>query len=836
MDRGAKSKEEQLSFSTPTSQVMSNAMPTTVGEIMASLLLDLRHAVRLLGRSPWFAALASMILALGIGLNTALFSMVNAVMFRPLPFAEPDRLVEIWGFDATRDGMRVPEPIFHELRARSRTVRSFMVHGPAGATLRTDDGPVHVTGARVSASFNAVLGVAPAVGRSFVADDDRVDSPSVLLVSHDFAQRYLGTDSAAVGRVVQLDSTVYTVVGVMPHGFRDTFNAFRGSPVSVNFWTPRVSPAIRELESTSGYEITARLHDGVTVDEARRELGAIAASVPEERWGPDGRRLGVRAMLQEVVGQSARTLQLASVGVALVLAIICANLSLLMLARSDARQREFATRKALGATTAVLARLALAESALLTVSGGALGVVLAHWFLPTLLSMAPAEIPRIAQSSIDLRVTMVSALLALVTAIAFGLVPAMRLSRASVSEVLGRTSSRIGGGRGAFRGFLVGAQVTGAVLLCILAGLVGRTFLTLNPSDPGFSPTSLVTYLVTLDPRVYRDPVDRGRRFEELTVRVAAAPGVDDAGFAENMPFGSDDLSTLIRPASVPGTEIPGERRAISPNVLDLLGMPLIRGRNLTDQDDRGSPRVAIVNETLARRMGGSVVGARIQVGRAETAPVYDIVGVVRDARSSGETTEIRNEVYVPARQAPPQFAYLIMRSDLDPVSLTQLVQRELRAAAPASPLTPTRVATTLRSDMSRALARPRFLAFLSAAFSVTALVLSALGVFGVVAYTVVQRRHELGIRAALGAGPRSLMTATLGAALIPCGIGIVTGLVLASSLTRFVASALHGVTPLDVPTFAGAAGLLAFACVVAAIIPARAVVSLDPMNALRKD
>jgi len=802
---------------------------------MTTPLLDLRFASRLLRRSPWFASLAVMILALGIGLNTALFSMVDAVLFRALPFGGPDRLVEIWGFDASRDGMRVPGSILDAIRARSTTAHAFMVHGPARGVLQTNDGPVEVFGARVSASFANVFAVAPVIGRSFVDDDDRADAPAVVLVSHAFWQRFLGGDSAAVGRVVQLDSILYTVTGVMPREFRDSFNNFRRGERET-FWTTRVTANARQLESTSGYEITARLRPGVSVDKARRELSTIAATVSVERWGPDGRRLGLRGLKDEIVGDSARALQLTLAAVILVLAIVCANLALLMLARSDRREREFATRKALGASAASLLQLAMAESLLLALAGGSLGIALSFWLLPLLLSLAPTEIPRIAESTIDGRVLITSAVTAIATAIAFGLVPALRLTRSSVAETLNRTSSRLSGG-GRLRGILVAAQVSGAVVLCVLAGLVGRTFLTLLPSDPGFSPGSVATYLLGLDARAYPDPADRQLRMENIATRITSVPGVSDVAIAENVPFGSDDFVTVVRAADVAGDSLPGERRAVSPNFFALLGMPVLRGRAFSQSDGAGTPRVAVVNQTLARKLGGSdVLGRRVQVGRSRTAPVYEIVGVARDARSSGASSEILNEVYVPARQAPAAADYLVIRSDLGTGQLTDLIRREIRAAAPATPLRPGRMATSLKQEMSRSFARPRFLATLSAAFSATALLLSALGVFGLVAYSVSQRQQELGIRAAMGARPRDLVVTTLGTVITPCVIGLGAGLLLAAYLTRFVSAELHGVASMDAPTFAGAAALLLLVCATAAAIPTRRAAVMDPMRVLRHD
>ena len=800
---------------------------------MTGLLLDIRSAFRTLARSPWFAALAVATLALGIGGTTALFSLVDSVVLRTLPFKDPDRLVEIFGEQGARTSMRVPGAIVEALRERSATIEAIAIHGPTSGVLRARDGAVDVRGDRVSAEFVEVMGIAPLAGRGFLPDEERPGAPAVMLVSFDFWQQHLGGDKEAVGRTVFLDATPFTVVGIMPRRFR---TQFRGP--NSEYWTPSISERMRQFEREEGYELIARLAPRVTVEASRREAQTIAAGVKVQTWTSGGRVLGMHRIKDEILRDSAYALQLLLAAVAVVLTIACANLAQLLLARSDRRVNEFAIRKALGARSVRLFRLALLESLMLSAAGGVGGVVLAGWLVPAILTLAPSDIPRLSDAAIDGRVLVMAVGLSLLTGCAFGLAPALRLSRLSVVDAMKRRDTPR---RARFRSALVVAQVGASVALFALAGLLGQTFLTLLPSHPGFEARSRTVFGVVVRPNLFPTPAERLQRIQELVRRLEALPGVSGVGLASNIPFSSDHLDTPVRGVDDPGgsddSAVPrADVRAVSANLFDLLEMPLVRGRAFTSADGAASPRVAIVNQRLAHRLapGGNVLGRTVQIGSAAAAPAYQIVGVVTDARSLGTSVDILNEVYVPYAQRMPTITYLILSSPLDSGALTASIRKEIHSVMPELPLRGDQRARPMEELVRRELAGPRFSATLMSAFSATALLLAAIGLFGLVAYSVSQRRRELGIRAALGARPRDLVMTTMRSAVTLTAIGIASGLMAGAYLTRFVESQLYAIRPLDLPTFGGAAIVMLIAAGLAAYVPARRAVRADPMTALR--
>jgi predicted permease len=800
---------------------------------MTNVVSDLRLAARTLWRSPLFFALAVVTLAVGIGGTTALFSLVDAVLLRPLPFTEPERLVEIWGRDDTRTGMRVPGVMLSALRERSRTLQAIGTHDPMGAVLRTADGAVEIIGEAVSANFVDVFGVAPLYGRGFLADEERPGSSAVLLVSYAFWQQHLGGDSAAVGRTIYFDTVPYTVIGIMPPTFRTNFLNSRAQ-----FWTPFAGSRSRERERELGYEVVARLYPGVSVEQSRREIEAVTATVVAEDFRKAGRRLGLVPLKEEVVGNRAYALMLLMAAVGLVLAIACANLAQLLLARSDSRLTEFATRKAMGAGSFQLFRLALSESVLLSAAGGVAGIVLAYWLVPLMIALAPSAVPRLADATVDLRVMMTALAITLLTGCAFGMAPAVRLSRLSVVQAMKPTGGSASKQRARFRSVLVVMQVASAVTLVALAGLVVRTFVTLLPSAPGFATASRAAFIFNI-PQTYPDPADRRRRIDDLLERVQAVPGIAAAAFASSIPFDDDEPRRLPirRPEDVEpvnDSTLRATSRAVSLNALELLEIPLMRGRSFAATDGAEAPPVAIVNDTLARRLGGDVVGQSVRLGATPTSPVFQIVGVVADTRWWGTSVERLNEVYTPLAQHRPQFGCVVVQSPLEIATLSKAIRASFYAAFPGAPLRADQQAVALDEMIDRSLAGPRFGATLMGAFSLTALGLAVIGLFGLVAYSVSQRRQELGIRTALGARPVHLIATALRTAIGLTATGIVLGIAVGTYLTRFVETQLYSVEPLVARTFAGAAIIMLAAGAVAAYIPARSVVRNDPMAALR--
>jgi putative ABC transport system permease protein len=813
---------------------------------MTNVLADLRFAARTLWRSPWFTALVVTTLAVGIGATTALFSLVDAVLLRPLPFKEPHQLVEIWSRTDQSTGGRVPGAILDALRTHATTLQLIGTHDPSGGVITRDDGPIDVRGEAVSGNFLDVFGVAPLAGRAFMADDARDGAPPVMLVSHSFWQQYLGGDPDALGRIVYLDERAsvdqptvpYTVVGIMPPDFRTLFSDARPF-----FWTPYAGNRSRPRERERGYEIVARLVPGVTVEDARREIEAIASALYPEQWRKEGRRIGLTSLRDEVVGDRAYALTLLLAAVGLVLAIACANVAQLLLARSDGRLREFATRKAIGAGAGELFRLALFESLLLSLAGGAAGVMLAYWLVPVMLALAPVEIPRLIDASIDARVLAMAFTISIVTGCVFGLAPALRLSRMAVTQAIRPGIGAATRQRARFRSALVVAQVAAAVILFALAGLVVQTFLTLLPASPGFATASRAAFFWSIDERQFPDAADRRRRVGDWMGRLAAVPGIVNVAVASSIPFGDDESRNVPvrqpedgRPAAE--VTMRAEPRAVSLNYLEMLQIPLVRGRDFAATDSAESPRVALVNQTLARRLApeGDVLARTIRVGTAVTAPLYEIVGVVADTRWWGMTLEPLNEVYTPLAQDRASFGFVIVHSPLDMTAATSAIRTTFRAAVPGASMLAERGAVALDEMIGRSIAGPRFSAALIGSFSATALILAAIGLFGLVAYSVSQRRQELGIRTALGARSADLIRTSMQSAIALTAIGIASGLAASAYLTRFVESQLYAIEPLDLPTFAAAAMVMLVAAALAAYLPARRAAHLDPMSALRSE
>jgi putative ABC transport system permease protein len=806
---------------------------------MSGLGSDLRYALRTLVKAPGFTSVAVLTLALGIGANTTLFSMLDAVLFRPLPFHESDKVVEIWGRDNERRGMRVPEAIVEAIREKSATIETVAIHGPDGGALRTNEGPVRVFGRHVSANYLNVLGVQPFIGRGFLPQDDDPGAPAVAVVSYSFWQTRLARDSQAIGRAIHINDLPYTVVGIMPANFQTSFGRHGD-----DFWTPHVREAVRRFEREIGHELIARLSPGISIDEARRELQAIATSVDVTEWRERGRSLDVVSKKNEIVRDSSQALQLLLMAVAVVLMIACANLALLSLARADRRAAEFATRKAVGAPSSQLFRLALAESLAISTAGVGAGVALSYWLLPAALAFAPSEIPRISESVIDGRVLSVALALGVLTTCAFGMAPALRLSRLSVVETMkglrGTPSQR----SARLRTALVVGQVAASALLLVLAGLIGRTFLTLLPSNPGFESRGRTIFMLILPAGQFARPADRTRTLDQLLQRIEAVSGIAEAGFGLNVPFGGDDGFRFVRdPQQTDSTDqLNADVRAVSANFFRLFNIPLRKGRYFMGEDrPESAPRVAIVNETFARRLagGGEVLGRRLQIGGTRTQPPanalpYEIVGVVADARSSGATAEIWNEIYVPHVQTNPSFGYVIVRSGLDSETLDRMLRKEIRALFPQWVDAPLSRATSMEVLVDRSLAAPRFSATLITAFSANALLLTAIGVFGLVAYSVSQRRQEFGIRMALGADTRRLLVATMRSVMVVTVFGAIVGLAGAAYSARFVKSQLYRVEPLDPFTFGGAALMMLVVAGLAAYVPARRAARVDPLVALR--
>lgn len=791
---------------------------------MSRLITDLRLAFRSLPRTPGFAVTSILFLTFGLGLNTALFSMVDAVLLRGLPLGDPSHLVEVFGVDSGGGSRRVAPAMLEAVTARSTSISALTIHGPVGATLRSEEGPIDVRGDHTSSTFEQVYGVPAFLGRTFRAGEDAPGAAPVVVVSHAFWKRFLNGDSVAIGKSIVLDSTAYTVIGVMPPSFQTNF---RADPEF--YWTPQINAQTLAFESEEGYEIVARLKPHVDLATFRREITTIAAGAGVPGWSAKERRLETRSLQNEVVGASARVVVLAFGAVALILVITCANIALLSLSRSDARIGEFATRKALGGSNVAIMRLAFAESLVLAIIGGILGSVAAYVLLPSMISLAPAMIPRLADATIDVRVLGAAFGLVLISACGAGMVPALRLARLSPSSVIGGSSARVSS-RSGFRSALVVAQIAGAIVLCVLAGLVTRTLQTLASADIGFEARGANVFLVYASPRVYPDAAERSARINQVVERLSNTAGIDAVTIADNPPFTSNDATSSV---ALNGATSTAERVTVMPNYFDVMRVPVVAGRTFANERPADA-RVAVVSKALARKIGGeaNLIGQRVRVGNRGIE--YEVIGIAADVRTNGTTAEAAPVFYASFRQVPSPIVTFVTRSSLPARDVEQLVRKEIRAAFPVLPLALVPFAHRLDDLVRRSMAAPRFLATFANILSAAALALSATGVFGLVAYSVSRRRRELGIRAALGAQPWDLAAGPVRQVLALSTAGIVIGVACALYLSRFVESQLYGISRFDVTVFSGAAIVLLITTGIAAAIPSRRAARMDPASVLR--
>jgi putative ABC transport system permease protein len=797
---------------------------------------DVRFGLRMLRREPGFTAVAVLTLALGVGANTAIFSVVNAVLLRPLPFKDPERVVLVWlkGAEAA-GGDRVPLSVldFLDWRAQTHSFERVAFFSPASFNYVGGDTPEEVTGAVTSADFFNVFGARAELGRTFLPEEEKPGAARVVVVSHGFWQRRLGADPRAVGREITLDSNPYTVVGVMPAGFDFPRE-------DVELWAAyQIQPPTRR--GPYWLQGVARLREGVTLQQARAELNALP-DPGRANQPPQGERFNVLAVSDYLVGDVRPALLIMLGAVALVLLIAAANVANLSLARAASREKEFSIRAALGAGRARLARQLLTESLLLALTGGALGLLLALWGVKLLLALNPGQIHRLQQATLDWRVLSFTFAVSLLTGLFFGLAPALQASKPGLNETLkeGGRASTESRGRRRVRGALVVAEMALALMLLIGAGLLVRSFISLRGVDPGVNPAHVVTMQVGLPWTKYGKTEQRLSFYEQLLARVEGVPGVEVAALASSLP---PDLETVSDNFSIegqpprPDRELPtGDLILVTPDYFRALGVPVLRGRAFTAADREGAPLVCLINQTLAREFfpGEDPLGKRLRQGGTDrpTNQFMEIVGVVGDVRYEGLNAKVQPAYYEPFAQTAWSDMSLVVRSaTTDPLALVPAVRGELRALDPGLPLARVR---TMDELMTRSVAQPRFRTLLLALFSAMALVLAGVGVYGVVSYTVARRTHEIGVRVALGAQLGDVLRLVVGHGMRLVAGGLLLGLAGALLLTRVMSSLLFGVSATDPLTFVCVPVLLAAVALLACLVPARRATKVDPMVALR--
>ncbi len=815
---------------------------------MDTLLQDLRYSLRRLTKSPAFAAIVVLTLALGIGANTAIFSAVNAILLRPLPYHEPGELVTIEHLYPSLDGLEAPVsvPGFLDYQRLGRSFESMAVQSGWAANLTGVGDPERLPGARVTGRFFSTLQVPALIGRTLQPGEDAAGREHVVVLSYGVWQRLFGEDRGVVGRTVSLNGESYEVVGVMPPEFRDFFNR------NVEVWSPLVfeSDQLTDDQRTSEFlNLTARLREGATLAGAQAEMRSLAEQL-KRQYGdnyPDDWNLVVTALSTQATGNIRPALLLLLGAVGFVLLIACANVANLLLSRAAARGKEIAIRSALGATRDRLVRQLLTESAILSLAGGVVGLLLAYWGVRSLVAINAVNLPRADEIRVDGAVALFTLGVSLLAGLLFGLAPALHVASPNLQSTLKEGGRGATGDRGshAIRRMLVVAEIALALTLLTGAGLLIRSFARLQGVDPGFVPERLLTFNLALPQARYPSDTQQVALYDRLLPALSAVPGVQSAGLTSVLPFsgnwstGTFEIEGYQTPEDQPDPW--GDIRIASPAFFETLRLPVIRGRVLSEQDREGTPVVAVIDEEFVRRYWprDNPIGKRFTFGPPDGAvdttsrEWIEVVGVVGHAAHEGLDADPRLQLYLSYRQAPQPFMTVAIRTAGDPARFVNLVREAVASVDPELPISNV---GTMEELIQQSVGQRRLSMMLLSLFSGIALVLASIGIYGVMSYSVTQRSRELGVRIALGAGRADVVRLVLrqGMSLALIGIGI--GLAAALLLTRLIESQLFGVQASDPVTFAAVAILLGTTALVANLVPALRAMRVDPAVVLREE
>ncbi len=814
---------------------------------METLWNDLRYGVRRLMQNPGFTAAAVLSLAIGIGASSAIFSVTNALLLRPLPYKDAERLVILWnrspGLNIEQDWFSVGQ--YLDIKLENHVFEQVAVTIGGSFNLTGEGAPEHVEGARVSSSLFPLLGVRAQLGRVFQAmDDEKGRAPSVLL-SHGFWLRRFGGDRNIVGRTLRLNDQNYAIAGVLEPGFslqKEVMPTVNGIARADMLLPLPLSESDRTNRDGEDYNIFAKLKPGVTVAAAQAEMGVIAEQMkrqyPENYPANGGLTLSIVPLLEQVVGEVRRSLYVLLGAVCFVLLIACANVANLLLARAAARHKEIAVRAALGASRGRIVRQLLTESLALGLFGGLLGLGLAYAGVSALRWFGSARIPRLPEIGVDGRVLAFTFIVSLLTGILFGLAPALRAVQVNLNETLKEGTRGSTGGHHRLRSLLVVAEVALSLMLLIGAGLLIRSYRNIASANPGFNPNNVLSLKLSLTPTRYPKPEDVYNFYKRLGERVQALAGVDSIGMSYGLPLSA--TSAAWGPVAVEGyvpkaaTElILPNVRFITPDFLRAMGMPLVNGRAFDARDIKGAPEVVLVNEAFAARFwpNDDPLGKRVR--RNEKDSWRQVVGIVRDEKEFSLETEPPITVYFPIEQFNIRNRYFVVRTHAAPAAMLGAVQREIQALDAELPVYDV---DTMEDRLHNALARRRFAMTLLGVFSAVASILAAIGIYGVMSYWVNQRTNEIGIRMALGAPPGTIRRMVLGQAMLLAAIGIAIGLLGAIALRNVLSGLLFGVAVTDAWTFAGIPAMLAAIALLASFLPALRASRVDPLVALRQD
>jgi putative ABC transport system permease protein len=812
------------------------------GMRMESYLQDVRFGLRVLVKHPGFTLVAVLTLALGIGANTAIFSVVDTVLLRSLPYKDAGQLTAVWEVRNKADQAMFSPAEFVDHQTENHSFTEMAAYRLMHLTLTGQGEPEQLDGMIVSANFFSLLGVSPERGRIFQREDGYAGAPRVAIISHDFWQQRFGGDSNVFGKTLTVSDEPVTLIGVMPPGFHDpgqnTETQIWLNPHNVvPDWAPNSTVDVLSIRDPGFLRVVARLKPGVTLQQAQTDLETIAARLQQQYPRPGGHGARVVSLKELTVGGVRSTLLILLGAVGLVLLIACANVTNRMLTRAIERYREMAIRTALGASRWRIVRQLLVESLLLASLGGIGGWLFAIWSTQVILQSGRSEISRLSEMRLDYRVFIFTLLVSVLTGLVFGLTPALAAARPDLNSTLKEGSPGTTTARNRLRQTLVIAEVALALVVLIGAGLLVSSFAHLVAVKPGFDQQHLLTMRIALTNHQYSKSADRKRFVNELNARLEAEPGVESVGIGDDLPIAGTDSSTTLKiqdkPATSPDDLISVGLHVINPHYFDALGTRLLKGRVFTDRDAAGAPSVFIINETLARRCwpNEDPLGKKIRYNSAD--PWGEIVGVVEDVKFDGLHLDSTPHVFEPYQQNAWSFLVVTIRSRIDKNTLLAVVRREVKTLDPNLPVSNVK---TMEEVVAQSLAARRFVLLLFGFFAGLALLLTTVGIYGVLTASVSQRTRELGIRIALGATTRDLARLIVGQGLKMVLSGIVIGVLSALALKRVIGKLLFGVSPSDPLTFAAIALLLIGVALLACWIPARRAMKVDPLRALRSE
>ena len=801
------------------------------------MIQDFRYAVRMLLKHPFFTCTVVLTLALGIGANTALFSIINTLLLRPLPLPQSEQVVQVWEVSRQSGNLKFPValPNLVDWRAQSSSFAHIAAFSSIGLNLIVDDQPQYISVLSVTPNYFKVIGVTPAMGRDLREEDGLASAARTAVLSYGFWQTRFAADPQIVGRTIRLNSENCTVIGVMPKGF-----AFPNSEVAV--WSPMRGNLAAAGRNLHAYQAIARLKPGVALPQAQTEMNAIAARL-EGEYPDTNKDVGIRlvSLQKELVETEQPRLLLLFGALLTVLLITCANLAGLLSARASARQKESAIRSALGAGRRRLVRQMLTESMLMVLLGGALGVLVAYFGVKALLAIYPSSPATWTEFGIDRAALLFTLVISLLVGLGFGLLPALQFSRTRLNETL-KEGSRGTAGRGTekLRAVLVTVQIAFALVLLTVGGLLIRSMQQLQQVNPGFNAEQLLTMQLALPRTKYTEDEQRARFFEEVVAQVKALPDVKNVAVASQLPFVGENSASSFQIVGGPplpkGQTLDTSRRTVSTDYFQTLGLQLMRGRTFDQRDTAQAPRVVIINEAMARKFwpGDDPLGRYITLN---SSTQYEIIGVVSNAKHSSLQEEDEPQAFTAHQQVPSRTMDLAVRANYsferEPAALVNAIRQTVSKIDPEQAVYNI---GTMEQRLSQSIAPQRFVALLLSLFAALALIQALIGIYGVMSYAVTQRRQELGIRMALGARPGSILSLVLRRGMKLTLIGMALGLIGAVASTRFLRDMLFGIKPIDPLTFAAMTLLLIGISLVACFLPARRATKVDPLDVLRSE